>query len=542
MNLIALSKPIALFLVLNAIFGVYLFSVDVVSAILLLGISIATFGVYIYTNVSKFISVSRIPVNKDIFEKIIALIPFNIKFMDLDNNVLISNNRTVSADCGTILDKFDFNNSKIMRVKIDKRIYHFFVCNGAVFDDKKNVVAHLQVELVMNDILHHINKYDMKEWSDNKRAIVAFNNLNDALGIYESNSANIDATNNEEFGESAKFSEIDTSNGGKYFIINHRFETMLDFVEMPGDNYILDLFHPSERMRVEAILNGLGSEGILFESLMINHSGTFPVEINANIISVGTSNLINLSIRDITLRKINEKKRDRARLLKIKHNEILQQIHILRLTTDKINEIINAVQNTIEDIIAQHNEMQDELNEILRLQGQIIASINETIAFYSRIDMKTMVNIVELIECIKSVIFTKSILNNNTISIIRHGEVGDIYCDKNALQTVLLTIIRNSLEHINYAKGNNFYGKIIVEIEWLNDEKLLISIEDNGGGINDDSLERCFDAFYSTHTHKAGLGLAVCKVMVEDLLSGEIMAMNTGNGFRIEITLPLSVA
>lgn len=125
-----------------------------------------------------------------------------------------------------------------------------------------------------------------------------------------------------------------------------------------------------------------------------------------------------------------------------------------------------------------------------------LIAINEIINFYAQTDISEMVNIINLIESMKNVIFTKYILNNSTISIIQKGTINEIYCDKNALKIVLISLIKNSLENINYVKGSNFYGKIIIEIAEISDSYLLLSIEDNGGGIDDGNLERCFDAFF----------------------------------------------
>lgn len=540
MNLVGFYRPIALFIVLNVIFGVYLFSVDFISGILLIVFSVCAFIVYKSGNRHTFINVSGFQVVKDNFEKIIAFVPFKIRFMDENKNVLISNHGVISSDSGVILDRFNLQNSKILRVKIDDKIYHFAINQSPIYDNNKNIVAYLQIEFAIDDILNYLNKDNIKDFSDNEKMLVAFKNLNDALMIYEINDkANSFSADSSESSESSNLYAIQPNESGNFFITSPSFGTMLDFIDLAEqNNYVLDLFHPSERMRVETILNSLKNESVLFESLMINNKGTFPVEINANIISANAKNLINLNIRDISFRKTQERKRDRARILKISQNETSQKIHILYLALDKLNNLLISTQSAIDDIIDSHNEMQGELNNIIVLQNNTISAINEIINFYAQTDIKTIVNIINLIENMKNLIFTKYILNNTTISIIQEGAINEIYCDKNALKIVLISLIKNSLENISYVKGSNFYGKIIIEIAELNDNCLLLSIEDNGGGIDEGSLERCFDAFYSTYSDKVGLGLTACKIIVEDLLNGEIMAMNTENGFRVEITLP----
>lgn len=552
MNFFSFYKQIALFFALNVIFSVYLLiAVDFLSGILLFVFSVCAIFVCNFAKRHTFINVSGFRVVKDNFEKIIALVPFKIKFMDANENVLISNKSAMSSDLGVILDKFDLSNSKVLRVKMDDSIHHFALNQSPIYDKHKNIIAYLQIEFVIDDIINYLNKDNIKEVSDNEKALLAFNNLNDALVLYEINDKGFGAIN---AGDSSDLAEIDSqdsqrfrnstnmanpSDFGAYFITSPSFESMLDFVSLAGQNdYILDLFHPSERTRVETILNSLNNEKILFESLMMNENSTFPVEVCANVIAHNGINLINLNIRDTSLRKINEQKRDRVRILKIVQNNTLQKIHAMYLVLDKINALSNATQSAIESIIAEHNELQSDLSKISQLQDNALNAVNEIIDFYSQTDIKTIVNIVALVETMRSVIFTKYILNNTTISIIQKDGANEIYCDKNALKIVLIALIRNSLENINYAKGSNFYGRIVVEIAELNENSILLSIEDNGGGMNEANLERCFDAFYTTHIGKVGLGLSACKIIVEDLLAGEIMAMNTEDGFKLEITLP----
>lgn len=530
------SKPIALFFALNVVFSAYLsISVDFLSGVLLFAFSICAVIIYSYNNTDKIINLKGMQISENIFKQVISLVPFNVKLIDLKDNVIISNDRAISADSGEILDRFQLDDSAILKAKLNNKIHHFFVYQGAVFNDKKAIVANLQVELIMDKILQYINKDNIKEFGTHEKVLVAFENLNDAIGIYAmSDDMGACVIGSEDATGMCRISD-DVS---KCFIASSSFNRMFDFTELPKASYLLDLFHPSERERVGTILASLNNDAILFETLMINNTGTFPVEINANIISLDTKNLINLNIRNIALRKTQETKRDRARILKAYLNDNMQKIHILYLALDRISTIMSATKGVIDDIIARHNELQSELGEIMRLQEYMVSQINGIIHFYSPSDIKSMVNISALVDNMKSAIFTQSVLNNNTINVIQKGKVGEIYCDKSALKMVMLAILKNSLEHISYAKGSNFYGRIIVEIEELNDDNLLLGIEDNGGGMPKEGIERCFDAFYTTYEQKIGLGLSVCKIIVEDLLAGEIMAVNTQDGFRVEITLP----
>jgi two-component system sensor kinase FixL len=68
---------------------------------------------------------------------------------------------------------------------------------------------------------------------------------------------------------------------------------------------------------------------------------------------------------------------------------------------------------------------------------------------------------------------------------------------------------------------------------------LLVSVEDSGPGIPPDVLPRLFEPFFTTRSHGLGMGLAICRRIVE-AHGGRIWVENIANGARFSFTLPLS--
>jgi two-component system sensor histidine kinase HydH len=112
-------------------------------------------------------------------------------------------------------------------------------------------------------------------------------------------------------------------------------------------------------------------------------------------------------------------------------------------------------------------------------------------------------------------------------------------CDPAQMRQVLWNLVRNALQAS--AAG----GVVRVGVGAL-DEQVTMWVEDEGVGIDDDAKNRIFDAFYTTRTHGAGIGLAVVKRIIDDharygvSIAVESVRAGVGKtaGARFRITMP----
>lgn len=72
------------------------------------------------------------------------------------------------------------------------------------------------------------------------------------------------------------------------------------------------------------------------------------------------------------------------------------------------------------------------------------------------------------------------------------------------------------------------------------DDELILTIRDNGGGIQSERLHRIFELYAKApSTHGLGIGLALAKRMINERLQGNISARNVPGGAEFTIRLPL---
>src|SRR6266542_818761 len=74
----------------------------------------------------------------------------------------------------------------------------------------------------------------------------------------------------------------------------------------------------------------------------------------------------------------------------------------------------------------------------------------------------------------------------------------------------------------------------------LEPDAIAISIEDTGTGIDPKTIDRIFDAFFSTKSNGMGLGLAICQSIVESHGGTVTVRANVPCGSVFRIILPCS--
>jgi len=107
---------------------------------------------------------------------------------------------------------------------------------------------------------------------------------------------------------------------------------------------------------------------------------------------------------------------------------------------------------------------------------------------------------------------------------------------KGKLEQVFTNIIKNAIEAIKEKKV--LKNELLFVKTNFEGEKLIIKIRDTGVGMTRETKEKAFNKFYSTKTKGKGLGLSVCKKIIEDHKGGIQIESERGKGTEFIIELP----
>lgn len=104
--------------------------------------------------------------------------------------------------------------------------------------------------------------------------------------------------------------------------------------------------------------------------------------------------------------------------------------------------------------------------------------------------------------------------------------------DRVQLQQVLINLLMNGMQAME-PRG----GALRLVVERAAQQTVRISVADEGPGIPEHQAGRLFEPFFSTKQDGMGMGLPICRSIVETH-GGRIAAVQGGTGATIEITLP----
>jgi signal transduction histidine kinase len=108
---------------------------------------------------------------------------------------------------------------------------------------------------------------------------------------------------------------------------------------------------------------------------------------------------------------------------------------------------------------------------------------------------------------------------------------------KGQLQEVLINLVRNAIEAMHVDEHSR--RVLRVSTERNGDDKVIIAVEDSGPGIDPKQRTNIFDAFVTSKSQGMGLGLAICRMIVQRH-SGQLSAVPAHpRGSIFQVVLPM---
>jgi PAS domain S-box-containing protein len=184
------------------------------------------------------------------------------------------------------------------------------------------------------------------------------------------------------------------------------------------------------------------------------------------------------------------------------------------------------------------DEVRTTLGQIVndgRRAGDVVGGIR---AMFKNGNERTLVDIRELIPEVVALVHGETDRHRIRVNTDLDDELPKVLAHRVQLQQVVLNLIMNAIEAMGSVDDRAHILRIKAQVRHPKD--LMITIEDTGCGIEPKDIDRIFDRFFTTKSHGIGMGLWICRSIVE-AHEGRLWAesrIQQGSVFRLQLPLP----
>jgi PAS domain S-box-containing protein len=279
----------------------------------------------------------------------------------------------------------------------------------------------------------------------------------------------------------------------------------------------------------------------------------FPIEVSANYVKIGDRELNFAFSRDISERKRVEEER-RELLGQLLHTQKLEGLGVMASgIAHDFNNLLTAMLGNaslarMELPIASPlecylEEIESAARSAAKLTSQMLAYSGKGQFVIKPLRLDTLVN--------ESVSLLKTVVAKN-VELILNLEPASFEGDAAQTQQFIMNLISNASDafkgeagEIHVRTGIRHLDKASLYSPYVPDELpageyAFIEVEDYGGGIAKESLDKIFDPFFSTKMMGHGLGLAAVLGIVRSHQGTIKVASEPGQGTTVKVLLPAS--
>jgi PAS domain S-box-containing protein len=150
---------------------------------------------------------------------------------------------------------------------------------------------------------------------------------------------------------------------------------------------------------------------------------------------------------------------------------------------------------------------------------------------------RVLVDVNELIREVLALVQSDLLERRISVFTFLSADLPQVMADRVQLQQVIMNLVTNAIDAMESITDRP--QTLRVKSEVRNGEAVLVAIEDSGTGIDPEKMDRLFDTFFTTKPHGMGMGLSICRSIIE-AHNGRLWASagaQYGSVFRFELPI-----
>jgi len=171
--------------------------------------------------------------------------------------------------------------------------------------------------------------------------------------------------------------------------------------------------------------------------------------------------------------------------------------------------------------------------------GQIIRSVHDFVR--RREQAREAVHVADLLAGVTPLL---GLMSRQLDVPFQHDTANDalvVHCARTMIELVLINLVRNAMQATARMPAVA-ERRVSLQVQPLDDDRVQFAVEDTGPGLAPEAVEHLFKAFYTTNAAGLGLGLSLCRTVIEqhggELAWSHVMRDGRVAGTRFVFSLP----
>jgi PAS domain S-box-containing protein len=312
--------------------------------------------------------------------------------------------------------------------------------------------------------------------------------------------------------------------------------------------------HPDDRAKVREAVETAGRENTEFElDYRIVHPGgeIRVIHVVGHPVPNPSGDFVEFvgTVMDITERKRAEEERERLRQVQTdlaRVNRVTTMGELTASLAHEVNQPIAAAVTSANSCIRWLEADTPNLDKARAAAARIVKDGTRAAEIISRIRLLfqkgtlqwELVDVNEVIE--EMIVLLRGEAMRHSISIRSEltADLPPVMGDRVQLQQVMMNLMTNSIDALKSVDGTR---ELAIKSQRADNEQLLVSVSDTGVGLPPEQVDQIFNAFFTTKAHGTGMGLRICRSIVESHGGRMWAGDNSPRGASFYVSLPSKV-
>jgi signal transduction histidine kinase len=186
-------------------------------------------------------------------------------------------------------------------------------------------------------------------------------------------------------------------------------------------------------------------------------------------------------------------------------------------------------------VLADLETILDDIETISHRAGVVISAIR-ALSAKTPVDQRKMMGVENVARQALRLVQHDLQINEIVVATDFEDDLPRVYADPTQLQQVVLNLVKNAIEAMSQTATEARLLRLVARRD--GNSTVLLSAQDSGAGIPLENRDRIFDPFFTTKPAGMGLGLAICRTVVENHGGKLRLAKSDSRGSIFEIILP----